>query len=237
MLQVVAGRRAAAAAAALALILCPAAAPAQTGEPAVADPAMLDEVGQPLDPSAPLDPWPDLEVDWPEMEAPAGAIPDAPDPGAAEAGAARTYSYRIEGLDEAEAATLLAQFRALSTLEEYRGDPANAAQVDRRARADAELLAELMRAYGYYAALVTTQVDAAPDGGYAVTLNVQPGLVYTFAEVSLPGLDSAVGADAAALREAFAVDAEDPVDAAAVNAAQAALRAELGARGYAFAEV
>ena len=237
MLQVVAGRRAAAAAAALALILCHAAAPAQTGDPAVADPARPGEVDQPLDPSAPLDPWPDLEVGWPDMEAPDGAIADAPDPAAADAGTTRTYSYRIEGLDEAEAVALIAQFRQLSTLEQYRGDPANAAQVDRRARADAELLAELLRAYGFYAAMVTTQVDAAPDGGFAVTLNVEPGLVYTFDEVNLPGLDLADPADAAALREAFAVAERDPVDAARVNAAQAALRGELGRRGYAFADV
>jgi translocation and assembly module TamA len=171
------------------------------------------------------------------MAAPDGAIADAPDAGAADAGAARTYSYRIEGLDEAAPLSLLVQFRQLSTLEEYRGNPANAAQVDRRARADAELLAELMRAHGYYAALVTTRIDAAEGGGYAVTLNVEPGLVYTFTEVRLPGLDEAVGADAPALREAFAVAVSDPVDAMRVNEAQAALRAELGRRGFAFAEV
>ncbi len=237
MLQVVAGRRAAAAAAALALILSSAAAPAQTGAPATAEPDPLDTLDQPLDPSAPLDPWPGLEVEWPDMAAPDGEIADAPAAAAADAGASRTYSYRIEGLDEAAPLSLLVQFRALSTLEEYRGEPANAAQVDRRARADAELLAELMRAHGYYAALVTTRVDAAPDGDYAVTLNVEPGLVYTFTDVRLPGLDEAAGADAAALREAFAVAVSDPVDAMRVTQAQAALRAELGRRGFAFAEV
>ncbi|HWT14017.1 MAG TPA: BamA/TamA family outer membrane protein [Allosphingosinicella sp.] len=230
MLQVVAGRRAAARAAALALILSSAAALAQPADP-------LDEVDVPLDPSAPLDPWPDLGLEWPDVEAPEGEISNLPDAAAADSGAARTYSYVIAGLDEADAAALLAQFRELSALEEYRGDPANAAQVDRRARADAELLAELLRAHGYYAALVTTQVDSAADGGYAVTLNAAPGLVYTFAEVRLPGLDETTGADAPGLREAFAISEEDPVDAAAVNAAQAALRAELGRRGYAFAEV
>ncbi|HEV2867088.1 MAG TPA: BamA/TamA family outer membrane protein [Allosphingosinicella sp.] len=232
MLQVVAGRRAAALAAALALTLSSAAASAQ-GAPA--DP--LDQADQPLDPSAPLDPWPDLEVEWPDMEAPAGEIAPTPDP-AADPSAERTYSYEIAGLDEASAADLLAQFRQLSTLEEYRGQPANAAQIDRRARADAELLAELLRAYGYYAALVTTDVNAAPGGGYAVTLNVEPGLVYTFDEVRLAGLDEAAsGPDSAALRQTFSVAAHDPVDAARVTAAAAALRAELGRRGYAFAEV
>ncbi|HEX8641513.1 MAG TPA: BamA/TamA family outer membrane protein [Allosphingosinicella sp.] len=228
MLQVVAGRRAAALAAALALTLSPAA-EAQTPDP-------LGQVDQPLDPSAPLDPWPDLEVDWPDMEAaPDEAIPDAPDPDNAQA--VRGYSYRIEGLDGTASAALLDQFRQLSTLEEYRGEAANAAQIDRRARADADLLAELLRAYGYYAALVRTDVSATPAGGYAVTLSAEPGLVYTFREVSLPGLETAAGEDAAALRQTFDLAERDPVDAGRVNSAQAALRAELGRRGYAFAEV
>ena len=240
MLQVVAGRRAAASLAAIALILSSAAASAQAPSPppppaAGSDP--LDQVDQPLDPSAPLDPWPDLEVEWPDMEAPDTDIPDTPETAISEAAATRAYTYRIEGLSEAETPALLAQFRALSALEEYRGHPANAAQIDRRARADADLLAELLRAYGYYDAAVTTGVEAAPGGGFAVTLDVQPGSVYRFAEIRLPGLDEAAGEDAAALRGAFAVSEHDAVDAAKVTGAQAALQAELGRRGYAFAEV
>jgi len=231
MLQAVAGRRAAAWSAVLALILSPAAGHAQAPDP-------LDEVNQPLDPSAPIEPWPDLGVDWPDMEADRTApIPVTPEANVADAGAARTYSYRIEGLEAAESEALTARFRALSTLKQYRGDPANAAQIDRRARADAELMAELLRAHGYYDAQVATAVDAAPGGGFAVTLNVQPGPLYRFSEVRLPGLDEAAGADSAALRDSFAVAAQDPVDATRVEEAQAALRAELGRRGYAFAQV
>jgi len=242
MLQAVAGRRAAAMSAAFALILCPAAALAQTEPtPPEASPTTdpLDEVNQPLDPSAPMEEWTDVGVEWPDMEADrTEPIPVAPDANVADSAAARTYTYRIEGLEEVESsAALLAQFRALSTLEEYRGDPANAAQIDRRARADAELIRELLRAHGYYDALVATSVDAAPGGGFSVTLNVQPGPLYRFSEVRLPGLDEAAGADAAALREAFAVSADDPVDATRVTAAQAALIDALGRRGYAFAEV
>ena len=244
MLQAVAGRRAAALPAALALILCPVAASAQTPQtpqpPAPANrPAdPLDQVDQPLDPSAPLEEWPDLGVPWPDLEEDRGApIPVSPDANVADAAASRTYSYRVDGLDGIEAEPLLDRFRELSTLEQYRGDPANAAQIDRRARADAELMAELLRAGGYYDALVTTAVDAAPGGGFAVTLNVQPGPLYRFAEVRLPGLDEAAGADAAALLGSFAIAPQDPVDAARVEQAEAALRVELGRRGYAFAEL
>src|SRR5687768_6677159 len=236
MLQVVAGRRAAASLAAIALILFSSAALAQD-EPASPPPDPMDEVNQPLDPSAPLEPWPDLGVEWPDMEARDSIIPDVPTTDAGDAAAARTYSYRIDGLGDVDTIALLTQFRALSALEEYRGDPANAAQIDRRARADADLLAELMRAYGYYDAQVATRVDAAPGGAFAVALEVQPGPLYRFAEVSLPGLDEAAGPDAAALREAFDISAQDPVNAAEVGAAQAALQAELGRRGYAFAEL
>jgi translocation and assembly module TamA len=241
MLQIVAGRRATALSAALALILCPAAAFAQEAAPAPAQtqaPDPLDEVDRPLDPSAPLEEWPDLGVPWPDMEADRAApIPAGPDANTADSAAARTYSYRVEGLDGTETATLMDQFRTLSTLEEHRRDAANAAQIDRRARADADLMAELLRAHGYYDALVTTAVDAAPGGGFAVTLNVEPGPLYRFSAVTLPGLEAAAGADAEALRGAFGVAAQDPVNAMRVSEAEAALRAELGRRGFAFAQV
>ena len=245
MLQVVAGRRAAASLAALAILTCPAAIRAQavpgTGEPAAtpssgqSQPDALDP-GE-VDPSAPLEPWQDLGVEWPDLAAEApGPIADTPQAQAAAEGAARPYAYQIEGLDEVALAPLLLQFRGLSTLEQYRRDPANAAQVDRRARADAELLAELLRAHGYYAALVRTRVDSAGDGSFAVTLNAEPGLAYTFASVRIDGLEASAG-DHAALREAFSVREGDPVAAEKVRQAMAALRAELGERGYAFAEV
>lgn len=232
MFQVAPGRGVAAALAALFLCACPHALLAQ--EPAPADP--LDQ--PPLDPSAPLDPLPDLGVDWPDMEEGVDdRIADAPDAGIADAAAERRYALRIEGLDADTEAALRAQFEPLSTLEQNRREPANAAQIDRRAREDADLLAELLRARGYYDALVRTRVEAAPAGGeVAVTLEAEPGPLYRFAEVSLPGIEGA-GEDMAALREAFGVAADQPVDAGRVTAGEAALRAELGKRGYAFAEL
>lgn len=230
MLQVVAGRRAAVLSAAFALSLIHAPALAQTPDPMAA-------VDQPLDPAAPLEPWDDLSVPWPDMEAASAPVAATPQANAADPAAARRYSYRIEGIDAVEQGTLLTRFRTLSTLEEYRGAPANAAQIDRRARADAELLGELLRAFGHYDALVRTDVVAGEDGAFLVTLNAEPGPVYRFTEIQLPGLDEAAGTDAPALRQSFAVQPEDAIDAEKVTAAEAALRAELGRRGYAFAEV
>ena len=231
MLQAAAGRRVAAALAAAALILCQGAALAQDADP-------FGELAPPLDPSAPLEPLPDLGVDWPDLEDNVDdGIADVPDTTIADAAIERNYAVRIEGLDAIASDALLAQFEQLSTLREDRDDSANAAQIDRRAREDAELLAELLRANGYYDALVRTRVEAAQAGeNVQVVLEAEPGPLYTFAEVSLPGLEAA-GEDAAALREAFAVKAEDPVDATAVTAGEAALRVALGQRGFAFAEV
>ncbi len=154
MFQVDAGRGVAAALAALLLCACPGALLAQEQPPP--DPLDLP----PLDPSAPLDPLPDLGVDWPDMEASSDeAIADAPDTGIADAAAERRYAVRIEGLDSDTEAAIRAQFDPLSTLEQNRREPANAAQIDRRAREDADLLAELLRARGYYDALVRTRVE------------------------------------------------------------------------------
>lgn len=230
MFQVDAGRGVAAALAALLLCACPGALLAQEQPPA--DPLDLP----PLDPSAPLDPLPDLGVDWPDMEAGNDdAIADAPDAGIADSAAERRYAVRIEGLDADTEASLRAQFDPLSTLEQNRRESANAAQIDRRAREDADLLAELLRARGYYDALVRTRVEGA-GSDVTVTLEAEPGPLYRFAEIRLPGIEES-SEDAAALRDAFGLKATEPVDAARVTAGEAALRVELGKRGYAFAEV
>ena len=53
----------------------------------------------------------------------------------------RSYAVAIEGLDGVgDAEELLKAFRQQSALEADRKDPANAAQIDRRSRADADLL-------------------------------------------------------------------------------------------------
>ncbi len=217
---------------------------AQPSEPPV-DPAELD-------PSAPLDPMPDLGVAWPDLD-----TPDPPPPpelegvapedaveateAAAErvedASAARTYRWTLSGLDEVgQAQAIRDGFEERSALEKDRKDEANAAQIDRRARADAELLAELLRSQGYYDALVEPRIDAA-GSELAVELAATPGPQYRFESVDLPGLDSAAGDEAAKLREAFSVKAGDPVVAQEVIDAGVALQIALGEEGFATANV
>ncbi len=198
-----------------------------------------------LDPNAPLAPLPDLGVAWPDLNAPDAPQPPAATPAVApkqaerapaDAGGNIRYTIAVEGLAPiGDAEDLLAQFRKSSTLEEERKHPANAAQIGRRASADAELLEELLRAQGYYDATVEPRTENAGDQ-LRVVLTADPGEQYKFASVELTGLEVA-GPDAARLREVFAVNEGDPVIAADVIAAGIALTQALGEQGFAEAKL
>ena len=194
-----------------------------------------------LDPSAPLAPMPDLGVEWPdlgatEQAAPATAPPPGTPPATDEPAGEIHYAWTIEGITSlGNAEDLLTTFRRQSALEKDRKDPANAAQIGRRSRADADLLTELLRSQGYYDAVVEPRTQRV-NGGLQVVLDAQTGQQYRFVTVDLPGLQAA-GPEAAKLREAFAVQAGDPVIAADVIAAGSALTRALGQNGYAEARV
>ena len=197
-----------------------------------------------LDPSAPLAPLPDLGVDWPDLNAkevtqPAPASPAGQAQSAVsldESGGQAHYVWAIEGIAGlGNGAELLKMFRQKSALEADRKDPANAAQIGRRSRADADLLAELLRSQGYYDAGVEPRTERV-DGGLRVVLAADPGQQYRFVSVDLPGLASA-GPEAAKLRDAFGVKAGDPVIAADVIAAGRALTTALGQNGFAGAKI
>jgi len=130
---------------------------------------------------------------------------------------------------------LVKTFRQQSTLEAERKDPANAAQIGRRASADADLLVQLLRSQGYYDAAAVPRTERAGDQ-LRVIIAADPGSQYRFASVGLPGLEAA-GADSAKLRAAFAVKAGDPVIAADVIAGGVALTRALGEEGFAEAKI
>ncbi|MES2327520.1 MAG: BamA/TamA family outer membrane protein [Pseudomonadota bacterium] len=195
-----------------------------------------------LDPSAPLDPMPNLGVAWPELNAKDTAAPAA-EPVSQRKGSTPApvsgetrYTVTVEGLAPVSgAAELLSAFRQQSALEAERKDPANAAQIGRRAEADADLLTQLLRSQGYYDATVEPRTVKAGDS-LSVVLTVDPGQQYSFASVDLPGLQAA-GPDVARLRNIFAVKAGDPVVATDVIAAGVALTTALGEEGYAQAKL
>ena len=149
--------------------------------------------------------------------------------------AARRYAVRLEGLGTAGDEALLKAFGDQSALDKEDRKPANAATIDRRARADSELLVSLLQAQGYYDAEVEPGI-ALEGELIAVSLRAVPGPRYRFEAVDLPGLAEA-GGDAEALRAAFAVQPGDPVVADKVIAAGVALKVALGEQGFATADV
>ena len=229
-------------------LLCAAALAGLAAGPALAQtpPADPTETTE-LDPSAPLEPMPGMEVDWPtldqapdEPQAPLAGQPESTGEATSEASGELRYTLSIEGLGAlGDATALLEAFHKHSTLDAGRKKPANAAQITRRARADADLLAELLRSHGYYDAVVEprTEVGAGAAAGVVqVVLAAEPGEEYRFASVELPGL-AAAGPEAAELRKMFAVNPGDPVVAQDVIAAGTALTNALGEHGFAEAKV
>lgn len=193
-----------------------------------------------LDPTAPLDPLPDLGVEWPDMNGDTANAPVSPDAPAAQppidAATEHRYTMAIEGLDGVSDEPEIARaFDEQSALRKGRGDTINAAQIDRRSRADAELLEELLRSRGYYDASVEPSVTQA-SAELQIVLKADPGRQYTFQSVELPGLDAA-GEETGELRKAFAVKPGDPVIAQDVLDAGTALQVALGEQGFAMAEV
>jgi translocation and assembly module TamA len=188
-----------------------------------------------LDPSAPLDPLPDLGVEWPDLES-GSDVSELPIAQDVPATTALRYAVRVEGLAGiGRGEELLARFHEQSALAADRNGTANPAQVDRRLRDDVELLAELLRSQGYYDAKVEPQVETS-GGVLNIAFAVEPSERYQFDSVELPGLAGA-GPEAAALRDAFAVKAGDPVVAEEVIAGGLALKVALGEQGFALAEV
>ncbi|MEG3147450.1 BamA/TamA family outer membrane protein [Sphingomonas sp. RT2P30] len=186
-----------------------------------------------LDPQSPLAPMPDLGVAWPDLS----SLPAEPvDPNATPemAGEVR-YDYRVDGIDEVATPLLRERFKQLSTLAANDGSPANAAQLDRRAREDAVLLVGLLRAQGYYDARVTSRLEPR-QGRPLVVLEAEAGTVYKFDSVTLAGLSGA-GDKAPGLETAFGVKPGAPVDADAIAAGEAQLRTKIGNEGFPFAKV
>ncbi|MGC6401039.1 autotransporter assembly complex protein TamA [Sphingomonas sp. FW199] len=194
--------------------------------------------GPELDPDSPMADLPDFGVDWPDLATPLpGEQADATDPEAivVEGAAERRYRYALQGVDGIADPLFLQRFREGSALEAHDDEPSDAAQIERRARQDVELLDELMRAAGYYDARVRPRIGAEADT-ILVTLDVTPGPRYTIDTVALPGLDAA-GPRADELRGALTLNPGDPVDADKVVAAEDKLRTTIGSQGFPFAEV
>ncbi|MDY0960421.1 autotransporter assembly complex family protein [Sphingomonas sp. CFBP8993] len=200
--------------------------PAQTTpSPDVDDPTMLD-------PTAPLAPLPEIGVAWPDL-ATAPGDPAGVMAGRVDAAAERRYRWRVEGIDGA-GALVRQRFDQLSSLDANDDEPANAAQLDRRAREDAALLTNLLRGAGYYDAQVATRIE--PGDQPTVVLEAVPGNLYRFAGITLEGVQAA-GDKARSLETAFGIKPGDPVNADTIVAGEARLKAAVGEEGFPFAKV
>ncbi|WP_442680393.1 autotransporter assembly complex protein TamA [Sphingomonas sp. ASY06-1R] len=219
-----------------AALLLSAFAPLHAQDAAAAPPPLIDI---PPVQTAPSDmaPMPDLGVDWPDP----AKIDAAPTVGATEvqgtvADRLKRYRVILEGADDLGSG-FKTRFNQLSALVTNQGKPANAAQINRRARDDEELVRQLLAAEGHYDGRVAATVSSTPgDAETIVRVTVRPRDAYQFTTVTLPGLDAA-GTEAAALAGKFSVKAGDDVDADKVLAAVAAFQATLGREGYPFAKV
>jgi translocation and assembly module TamA len=185
-----------------------------------------------LDPESPLAPLPDIGVDWPDISEAEPVAPDAVTETPAQAATSdveteRRYQVKLEGLEAVEdKEQLRTRFDALSALVEGEDKSANVAQIDRRARQDEALMRELLRAHGHYDATVTARVDPPENGQIVVALQIEPGPLYHFTNIELRGVDQA-GPKADALRAAFGVKPDDPIDADVVTAGTTRLRIAL----------
>ncbi|WP_083440131.1 autotransporter assembly complex protein TamA [Altererythrobacter epoxidivorans] len=140
-----------------------------------------------------------------------------------------------------EKTEFVSRFKALSTIEQLDGDEASVAQISRRAEADAELLARLMRIYGYYGAQVNRTVGSRRPGedraetDPVVRFDILPGERFAFGEIDLGNL--AAAPDYEQLRASFDIQTGMALNSDKIVAEQRDLDTELGETGYPFAAI
>lgn len=209
---------------------------------AAAMPAAWAQSAQPaelqaLDPESPMDPMADLGIDWPDMtESDPQATAEGPATVATNEADSLRYTVTITGLPPLLRAAIAPRFDPLSTLRANIREPTNAAQINRRARDDAELLTAILKNAGYYDVTVEPEVMRDSDGRIAVSLRAESGPLYRFADVRIDGLAGNSG-KAAELAESFGVSPQDPVDSDAVIGGRVALIDKLRRVGAPFARV
>jgi translocation and assembly module TamA len=229
-------------------------------EPIVPDSQFEKEL-PPLDPELgkPLEPIEDFSGPPPAVTPEGGLVPDSPaadleltrpltpigefdvqtpppgQPGEEDEGKVEPVRYTlvVEGLDEVG---LEGRFRDLSALEDADGEATNGAQISARAKEDELLAVRLLRSEGYYDATALSTIEQLPDqpGRMRVAVSVVPGPRYLFGNIAVTGPQTEPP-DLA--REALKLKSEDPIVAAAVEAAEANVRLRLPQQGYPFAEV
>ena len=211
----------------------------------------------PLDPSSPMDEDTDIAVEWPDdldlpelvelpsdgsIEFAAPELPQQPvrrEADLAEVGDALVLAFPEDPDRFPERDDFLRRFSQLSTIGELSSASDNIAQIGARARADEELLGDLLRAFGYYDAQVIRTIGSSSEAGMSeraqVRFDIIPGSRYRFGAIDLGELARAP--DAVALRESFGIQTGDFLSSYLIVDEQADLDVALGETGYAFAAI
>ncbi len=130
----------------------------------------------------------------------------------------------------------IARFKALSSVEVLEDDDSHA-RLAAQARADEELLRQLLRTYGYFDAQVVRSVEVGESDVIPVArFDLIPGARYRIGAVDLGALD-ADGPDQDFLRESYGVFPGDPVSLDAIVGERVDLDDALGENGYPFATI
>lgn len=135
----------------------------------------------------------------------------------------------------------LARFRALSTIEQIKGDEDNVAQLAAQARQDEELLDSLLHVYGYYDGQILRTIGAREPGDSTVAerpqvrFDIIQGTRYRFGAIDLGQLDTAI--DGARLRDSFGLTSGDFLQSDRIVAERFNLDRALGETGYPFAAI
>lgn len=142
------------------------------------------------------------------------------------------------------------RFKALSTIEALGSETATVPQLAARARADQELLVEVLRTYGYYSGEVLRQLSGGRRGSDGeegdagvqasdpqIRFDILPGALYRFGAVDLGNLNTIAALDGDALMAKFGIQPGDPLYADRIPQEIAELREGLGETGYPFAAV
>ena len=201
-------------------------------------------------------PWPDQQLDLPELvalepdaESAALAVQADAAPEVRDAAQVEQISQQLALVfpsDPArfpERSAFAQRFAALSAIENLSGKGEdNAAQLGARARTDSGLLRQLLRIYGYYDAEIEQTVSGIVPGQDAAVLkpsvrfNIDPGARYHFGRVDLGDLPG-TGSDFTALRSSFGIQTGDPLNNDGIVTARTGLDNALGESGYAFAKL
>jgi translocation and assembly module TamA len=189
----------------------------------------------------------ELEAD-PELQTAQIDAPDLielPDLAETELSDELALAFPIDAEQFPEKAEFIERFRALSTILALNSDDATVPQLAARARADQQLLAEMLQAYGYYDGEVVRQLSGGRrdqsrlgsplDSDPRVRFDILPGNRYAFGAIDLGALSEAP--DYERLRHAFQIKNGDPLYSDRIIEREGALRIALGETGYPFATI